>query len=449
MPLIVVTRDDPMRFVLYVLMIGLPYIAIIVPPGRLGVSIFDYSLLIVLIAELWRRSADSQTKHSPLFPSPVLMWVQLLTIPIVLMSQFPVLSSWIILENFLVYLFFLMLIRELQSADEGERLLNVFSISVIVLALGIFFQAITGINLSTGPTNPNQMSIEGGLLIYRPGGFFPDAQAPAQFLSCAGTLLLAMLLGHRFSKTRNRSIAWIATLLAFIALFVTISRSALLAAIIAVPFVIIFGTRGGVLVKALAILVLSAILVTVIILPSDVLMSALPVETVRRLASLEESYLFRHRIWFDTWNMFTEQPITGIGLGGFQSFLLNENPTMRYYMGIGNTQVEAYMPNQPESGYFKIFYEGGILGSLAALFLVIAALRRAFKVLNSSEATPAWKSEVVGALAALIIFGLSFATLFSIADERNIVIMLLPLAIIWSRSMALDAKLNVAVLHRQ
>jgi O-antigen ligase len=193
----------------------------------------------------------------------------------------------------------------------------------------------------------------------------------------------------------------------------------------------------------LAFIVLLAIILTVFFIPNNILLGMLPLEVTSRLGTMEESLFFRIRIWFDTWKMFADQPITGIGLGGFESYLLAENPSMKNYMGIGNTQTGIFIPGQPESGYFKILYEGGLLGSLAAFLLVIAAFRRAFLVLHSPDALPEWKTEVVGSLISLVVFGLSFATLFTLSDERNIVILVLPLAIIWARSMALDTILKV------
>ena len=441
LPLIVVTRDDPMHYMLYALLFALPVVAFIVPPGRLDVSIFDYSMLLLLLTELWRRGTDNrtvQTNRVPLFPTPVLMWVQLLAIPIVLMATSPGISTWVFVENFLAYLFFLILLREIQSADGGERLFFTFSIAVIVMAIGIFFQSLTGIGLVPIPANPNQLTHEGGMIIYRPGGFFQDPQKAAQFFSCAGILLLTLVLGRRFSKKNIIIIVLLAALLAFSALIVTLSRSALLAGFIAIPFVLIFGTRGGAHVKTLAIIVLSGFVLLVFFLPSGALIGLLPLEVSSRLLGLEDSYLFRVRIWFDTWKMFADQPMSGIGLGGFESYLLEENPSMRNYMGIGSSQGGTYIPGQPESGFFKILYEGGLLGSLASFLLIIAAFRRAFIVINSPNALPEWKTEVVGALAALLVFGVSFSTLFTLSDERNIVILMLPLAIIWARSMALD-----------
>lgn len=444
-PLIVITRDHPMQYMLYALLIGLPVVAFIVPPGRLGVSIFDYSMLLVLLTELWRRATNrqaTQATNNPFFPTLSLMLLQLLAIPIVLMANSLGIATWVFLENFLAYLFFLMLLREIQSDDGGERMFFIFSIAVTMLAVGVFFQTITGISLIPISENLNQLTHEGGLIIYRPGGFFQDPQKAAQFFSCAGVLLLTLGWGQRFSKNKIHFAVWVATVSAFIALFLTLSRSALLAGVISIPFIFFFGVRRGIHIKTLAFIAFLGIMLSILFIPNDILIGMLPEEVKSRFSTIEESLFFRIRIWFDTWKMFADQPITGIGLGGFESYLLAENPSMKNYMGIGNTQAGIFIPGQPESGYFKILYEGGLLGSLATFLLVIAAFRRAFLVLHSPDALPKWKTEVVGSLVSLLVFGLSFTTLFTLSDERNIVILVLPLAIIWARSMALDTVLK-------
>ena len=438
LPLIVMTRDDPTHFAFTALLVGLPVIPFIVPPGRLGVSIFDYSMLFVLLRELWSRATDRHVAHTPFFPTPVLMWIQILVIPVVLMAHFPGISTWVFVENLLIYTFFLVVLREIQTTGGGERLLFLFSIAVIVLAIGVLFEKITNINLSMSGANLNRSAYAAGVLVNRASGFFQDPQKAAQFFSCAGVLLFPIGLGHRFTRSGIRFTVWLASLVAFFAVFLTASRSALIAGFILIPFIILLGTRGGALVKLSSIFVVSVMLFVVFLLPTEALVGMLPIEVASRLGNLDESLFFRIHIWFDTWDMFADQPITGIGLGGFRSYLLAKNPAMQNYMGIGGPLGIGYVPDQPESGFFKILYEGGVLGSLASLLLIYSVFRRALLVMFAPDALPEWRAEVIGALAALLVFGLTFVTLFTLSDERNVVVLVLPLAIIWARSMALN-----------
>ncbi len=438
-PFVVLSRENPARFTFTALLVGLPAVAFIVPPGRLGITVFDYGMLFLLMATLWKRLVASNEISDPLFPTPVFWIIQILSVPLVIFAQFPGIAAWVFLENFLIYTFFLAMLQELASEDGGESLLLLFSIAVIILAIGGLFEKVTHINLSLHGTNINQITLAAGAFIHRAGGFFQDPQKAAQFMGCAGVLLFSVALGRRFRHASGRMVVVLACLAAFAALLLTASRSALLAALLMIPFVIMFGTRGGVVIKLMAFIVVSIIVFTGILVPTDVLVGLLPKSVSSRLGSLEESLYFRIRVWFDTWEMFANHRLTGIGLGGFQSYLLRENPAMQSYMGIGGALGAGYVPDQPESGYFKILYEGGLLGCLASALLVMAALRRAWRVLVSSVAPPEWKVEVIGSLASLVVFGLSFITLFTMSDERNAVILILPLAIIWARSMALDA----------
>jgi hypothetical protein len=102
-----------------------------------------------------------------------------------------------------------------------------------------------------------------------------------------------------------------------------------------------------------------------------------------------------------------------------------------------------YVPDQPESGYFKVFYETGILGSLAALILVFETLRRAGAGMIRHKADIHARSEIAAALAGLISLAFTFAAQFTLGDTRMLVLLLLMMAVIWRHTLS-DAPKAVA-----
>jgi O-antigen ligase len=154
-----------------------------------------------------------------------------------------------------------------------------------------------------------------------------------------------------------------------------------------------------------------------------------------RFLRIGEELESRWLIWFDTWDMFADQPLTGIGPGGFRSYLLETRPGVFNYYGIGTATGVPYIPDQPESGYLKILYEGGLLGSLAALLVAGDGVRRALAVIGDRAASAAARTECIAALAALATFGLTFVTLFTVSDPRLGALLALLLAVIWHRSL--------------
>ncbi|HEX5126926.1 MAG TPA: O-antigen ligase family protein [Rhodocyclaceae bacterium] len=440
----VFTRNDPARFALYALLPAMPLWNVFVPPGRFGVSVFDCVMFFVLMVECWRRIWKTDKQAFSFFPSRSLLWIQLLCIPVVLLSQFHGVSIWTFVENFLLYLFFLLCLREFKTKEGTDRLLSYFTVGVLLLAIGVAIEKLTGYNFSMHGVNYNAVSLGEGAIVHRPAGFFQDPQKTAQFMSCAGVLLFSIALGGRFMRGSVRLCVIGAFFAAFAALVLTLSRSSLIAGTLALPIVFIFGTRGGALAKFGVGLTVMLVLIVAILVPADTLISLLPRNLVDRFDNLNDSFYFRVRVWLDTWNMFADHPFSGIGLGSFRDYLLANNKGMRGYFGIGGLRGAAYVPDQPESGYFKILYEAGVLGCTATLLLVVDTIRRAMKVLLSRTTEQLAKVEVLGALITVIVFGISFTTLFTTSDERDAAILLIPLAIIWARSMALEQAGGIA-----
>jgi len=169
--------------------------------------------------------------------------------------------------------------------------------------------------------------------------------------------------------------------------------------------------------------------------PTETWLNIVPSAISERFLQSQAEFENRFAIWFDTWNMFADHPITGIGLGSFQSYLIETQPTVYNYYDIGTAAGVTYIPDQPESGYLKILYEGGIAGSIAALLVVGDALRRAIAVIAGSDTNSDARTEGIAALAGLLTFGATFVTLFTVSDGRIAAILAFLLAVIWHRSM--------------
>ena len=74
--------------------------------------------------------------------------------------------------------------------------------------------------------------------------------------------------------------------------------------------------------------------------------------------------------------------------------------------------------DQPENGYLKILYEGGIAGSIAVLLVIGDSIRRALTVIASNNADSDARTESIAALAGLVSLGVTFVTCFTMSDGR-------------------------------
>jgi O-antigen ligase len=102
-------------------------------------------------------------------------------------------------------------------------------------------------------------------------------------------------------------------------------------------------------------------------------------------------------IWRATWEMFKDNPIAGVGFGGYWAAI------PRYHDASGE-----YIPQQAHNDYLELLASGGVIGSVIFLCSVFLFLRRAREALRSGDAFR--RAACTGALAG--IFGVAVHSLF-------------------------------------
>lgn len=430
---IALTRTQPLRFAFLVIVALLPFVAILMPPGRLGLTVFDVASLLLAVGLLLHK-AFAPDPYAPLFPAPALGWVWVLLLPSAVFARHPLEATQALVLIFAGYVFFWFALQELRRPNGFERLTSLLAVSVVIIAGGLFVDHFLHINLSLRGSNLNQLTvIEGGIQIWRAGGFFQDPQKAGGFLAILLTFLLVLVLRGRIRGTWPRVLVWGAILVGVPALFLTVSRAAIGSFMVVSILVLAAANRWPVALKLAGFIGLGLLAGSLVVAP-EFWASLLPGPLAERVMRSQAEFLLRVEIWLDTWDMFADHPVTGIGFGGFQQYLLDTRPGVFDYYGIGEQTGVAYVPDQPESGYFKILYEGGILGSLAALLLAGASLRRAGAALFGRLTSADTRSEVMAAIAGLTVFASTFATLFTTVDPRMLAVFAILLAVLWRPS---------------
>src|SRR6266699_1196010 len=434
--LVAATRGEPLRFAFLALVVCFPIAEALVPPGRFGVTVFDAVMLALTIALIGKKLLASSTASEPLFPTTSWLIAWLLSVPCVVFSQFPLLSVLVFGVTFAAYVFFLFALDELGRERGFERLVLLLSIVSLFMAAGLFIDHFLHVNLSLRGSNLNQLTYLGGMEIWRAGGFFQDPQKSGAFLACMITFLLLLAILDRFRGMKIRFVVWAAIGASLAALVTTISRSAILACLSVSAMALFAFNRWNAAVKLVITGGMALVAAGMVLTPMETWLSVAPASVSERFLPMRTDLEHRVTIWFDTWELFADHPITGIGLGSFQPYLVETQPTVFDYYDIGSTAGVTYIPDQPESGYFKILYEGGIAGSIAVLLVIGDAIRRAFAVIAGDKADPDARTEGIAALAGLVTFGVTFVTLFTIQDPRIAGILAFLLAVIWHRSLA-------------
>jgi O-antigen ligase len=431
---ITLTRPEPLRFMFLALVAMMPLINFPVPPGRLRLTVFDVATVVLTLGFLLRKMFATSEVDTRLFPARSLALVWLLLLPCALLARYPLQSTLTLGLMFCAYVFFLFAVQELQRPGGLERLASLLCIAIIVVFAGLCVDHYLHLNLSFGGSNPNQVSRTGTMTVWRAGGFFQDPQKAGAFLATSMAFLLVLGVRGRFRGTWLQWLLWAALLVGVPGLMMTVSRAAMLSFVVVSAIALLLLSNWPAMLRMLGIGAM-VVLLTVVFLSPELLVSMLPDQVAARMADQQADWAFRKTIWFDTWDMFANQPLTGIGFGAFQHYLLDTRPMVFSYYGIGESTGTIYVPDQPESGFFKIFYETGILGSLAALILLGETLRRAGAGMLRHKADPNARTEIAAALAGLISLGFTFAAQFTTGDTRLLALLLITMAVIWRHSL--------------
>jgi O-antigen ligase len=102
-------------------------------------------------------------------------------------------------------------------------------------------------------------------------------------------------------------------------------------------------------------------------------------------------------IWRATWEMFRDNPVAGVGFGGYWAAI------PRYHDASGE-----YIPQQAHNDYLELLASGGLVGAVVFICFVFIFLRRARETLRSGDAFR--RAACTGALAGL--FGVAVHSLF-------------------------------------
>lgn len=412
---LLMTRD-PLMVIGNVALVMLPIIGHSVPPKRFTVSVFDVLGTVAIIAFLaslrspaYRRAAKPE------------WWVTLpvlIIIPTVLLGLDWRESTREWFEILATYCLFAALLRACDDVkDWNERIAFWAAVALTLVAAGIVFERFTRINLSLADANLNADAEAG---IYRAGGFFQDPQKAAQFMGCFFTFFVVLLVRRVATATKVQLMMVVASLCALVAMFMTVSRLSLVSSLALSATSVILVNRFKVLFKTF---LLSGTVVAIWVLaaaPSEVL-SLLPDSLAHRLSEISHSSKVRMDIWIESLRYFSNDPIAGVGPGNYQEALMRDHLSLRM-----RHQLGKYVPDQPESGYLKILVETGLIGVLAALIFLCGLIRSIWRCC----AREPHRSYALAATFAFLVFAASFTTLFTVKDERNLMMMLVLVAVL-------------------
>jgi O-antigen ligase len=410
---------DSLRFLSTSILILLPVLGIAVPPRSWDLTVFDVLASFSLILLLIRIFGGVWAPNNPIARY---MWIPVLCIfPSVLLG----IDLTISIRTFLhVIGFFVVLIILSHFINESPETRNrahfLLCVSLIIVSFFVGLERITGINFSTLDRNINAINYEGSILVYRSAGLFQDAQKAAQFIAVWMAYLVVIFSRGAFPKGNIRTLALVSIFFCAIALVITVSRAAIVSGFGVSLLAYLLLGRAHFIKKVFIVIVPLSLLIAAAPIVSDTkfIHKLLPESVSARFSSTKESADVRLSVWKESWSIFEQNPLFGIGPGNYSEYLMLKTPSLRKFREEG-----GFVPNQPENGYLKILYETGLVGALGVIvfsFIVFLRAKKAISVGDNEESTRAW-----AVLAGFAIFLITFFTLFTVTDERNAMLVVL------------------------
>jgi len=407
---------DRLRFLLLSAILALPFLGLNVPPASLGLTVFD--ILSIPAASVLLMTVIAGRYEIDFFPLHGAWGALLLILPSVATSIHfgnSIVSLVIIGE---LYLFFVILVHYLKDEAVCERIHLNLSLALIIACLFVFAEKATGVNFNFGAAHAGQFMQVQNLKVHRVAGIFQDPQKAAQFIAVFMTYLAILCGRGAFLKRSTLVLAWMAVILAVPALFITVSRAAIISGMMMTIIGILIFSRIGPVKRLYIGLCIALVVMTVSMAgPEMVLKTIFPQSVIKRFERSDKSMLGRIQIWENSLRIFKANPFTGVGPGNFQEYLMQENPRLRQFHERG-----GFVPDMPENGYLNILYEVGLIGSLGCLLLLGQLMVRVLAAVFAPKGErPA--SFMLAAGAGLLVFLATFITIFTISDMRNALIL--------------------------
>lgn len=291
----------------------------------------------------------------------------------------------------------LLMLECAQDQAFVNRIIGALKVTCLLSMAFLAMQMVVGLELRFyAELNQNALDPNG----IRYPGYFHDSQKFAQFLAMLSFLFLINSKNVQKPAFYNLFLF----LLVVMAMFVTGGRSAFVGLCAGIFFLLLF---AGVHYKKYIIAGCLAGGLVIVFFSKSLIM-------FNREDAFNDSFDFRAAIWSEAYKIYQGHPFLGIGIGNYKDFVSLYSQDQ--YLVLDD---EIIFLDQPENGYLKILTEFGAPGFFLAFSLilgpVIGAMRAWFKKQTDGR--------VMLFIAPVVSWLVSFISLYSITDRRNLVVL--------------------------
>ncbi|MFT3980247.1 MAG: O-antigen ligase family protein [Ferruginibacter sp.] len=381
-----------------------PFVDLWITPSSFGnLSVFDGVSLVAAL--LFFRDLVSLNKGNRFYVVTALIFLVLITIS-TLASEFKVWSLFHLPPVITPFIYAALLLREIKD-DEGFlfKLIGALKIAAWVGVFFIVMQIVTRMGF-THYDGLNQNVIDGDGFRYP--GFFMDAQVNGAYMAMISVLFLVNFYdpsNPRFKNYWQFAVMVIGVVLAG-------SRSPLLGLGAGIVFLTIF-VGGNFRPVFLTILIICGV---------TGLLFADNIPVFKRFGELNDSLSFRASLWADAWKIFYKEYMLGIGTESYQQYVMRYSQDQ--FLLMDNDEIVYLL--QPENGYLKWLVEFGLFGTILLFLMILAP---PVKVLINF-----FKGKKIITqfffITPLIIWLISFSSLYNLYDRRLVVLVVTYLVIL-------------------
>jgi O-antigen ligase len=394
---------QPRRTYLLFILYALPVIDLKVTPAQYGsLSLFDGLSYVILLMQYKDFLSIFKVNKFYFIAFCALLFLLVLGS---LNSNFITNSVFNLLSVPPVFIYGRLLILECaQDQAFVNRIISALQITCLISIAFLAVQMVVGLQLRFYPElNQNALDPNG----IRYPGYFHDSQKYAQFL----VMLSFLFLINKKNIEKPVFVNLLLFLLVIVAMFVTGGRSAFLGLCAGILFLLLFAGihyRKYIIAGCLAGGIVIAYFSHSLIL-------------FNRQDDINNSLDFRAAIWNDAYKIYQSHPLLGIGVGNYKDFVSRYSQDQFLVL-----EDEIVWLDQPENGYLKILTEFGAAGFFLAFSLilgpVIGAMRAWFKKQTDGR--------VFLFIAPVISWLVSFISLYSLSDRRNLVVLVCMLSLL-------------------
>ena len=393
---LVLLSRQPRRIYLLYMLYALPLIDFKITPFQYGsLTLFDGFSYVLLF---WRyKDFLSIFKPNKFYFGGFCTLIFLLLLGS-LTSSFITNSLITILSIFPVFIYARLLIVEcMRDKQFINKMVSGLQIACLVSIAFLVVQMVVGLDFRLySELNQNVLDSNG----IRYPSYFHDSQKYAQFLAMLSFLFLINPKDYRRPQVKNI----LMFLLVVVAMFLTGGRSAFLGLSAGMLFLLLF---AGVQYKKYIIVgCLAGGIVIAFFSQSLILFNSND--------DFNNSFDFRATIWQEAYGIFKSHPFLGIGIGNYKDYVSRYSQDQ--YLILEN---EIVFLDQPENGYLKILTEFGGPAFLVVFILIIGSIVGGLRAYIKKQTD----GRVLLFIAPILCWLVSFISLYSITDRRNLIVL--------------------------